>query len=213
MKKKILRFVPILIMGAILIISAWLFANNKEQTYERVRNLKESQVQIIANQFDMRTEDQAITKYETEILRKSVENINEQSGVYCYLFDKDCNLISGFSKQQKHTTGEALIKALKENEVNVVFTHEYHGYVDVKTEKGSFRVYWQGVPSGRRDNCEYFIILAVSKDEVQENEAIVSCKVMIATLTILLGISLYGNLYVKPFFCEEESCPKSQKKK
>lgn len=212
MKRKVLKVVPILIMGIILVISSWVFANNKKQTYERVRNLKESQVQIIANQFDIRTEDDHLSKYEAEVLRKSVENINEQEGVYCYLFDKDCNLLSNFSRQHKHTTGEALIKALKENELSIVFTHEYHGYLDVRTEtKEIFRVYWQGVPSGRRDNCEYFIILAVSEKEVQENEAIATCKVMIAVLTIVLGVSLYGNLYVKPF-CEEKDESKEKSK-
>lgn len=205
MKKGFLKILPVLVIGIILIISSWIFATNKQQTYERVRTLKEGQVQIIATQFDLRTEKDHLSEYEADILRQSVENINEQSGVYCYLFDKDCNLISNFSKQHKHTTGEALIKALKENEASVIFTHEYHGYIDVETENNKkFRVYWQGVPSGRRDNCEYFIILSISEDEVQENEAIISCKVMIAVLTIVLGISLYGNLYVKPVFCEDE---------
>lgn len=211
MKRKILNILPIIIMGTILCISVWMFNMNKNQTYERVRKLKEAQVQIVANEFDMRSDMAIISEKEAEVLRRSVESINEQPGVYCYLFDKDCNLISNFSKSHKHTTGEKLIKALREDKITKVFTHEYHGYIDVAVDSIKYRVYWQGVPSGTRNGCDYFMILSVAKDEVQENEAIGSCKVMIAILTITLGISLYGNLYAKPVLCEEESEEKSGK--
>lgn len=202
-----LKFFPILIMGSILFISAFMFNANRIQTYERIRNLKESQVQIIANQVDLGTSlDPQFTSDpdNVKIVQKAVESINEQAGVYCYLFDRDCNLISNFSKTQKHTTGEAIMKELKGDNLKILSSHEYHGYISVKTEKGEeFLIYWQGVPSGDRNNCDFFIILTVAENEIQENEAINSCKAMIGILTILLGISLYANLYVKPCFTDE----------
>lgn len=205
--KIFLRFFPVLLMGVILIVSSYMFHLNRKQTYERVRNLKESQVQIISSQVDLGTKlDPNYTRNEDNIklIKKSIENINEQVGVYCYLFSKDCQLISDFSKTQKHVTGEAIIQALKENNIEILLTEEYHGYISTTPSTGEkFLIYWQGLPSGNRDSCDFFIVLAVSENEIQENEAISSCKIMISILTILLGISLYGNLYIKPYFVDE----------
>lgn len=202
--KVFLKFFPILLVGIILLISSYIFSLNRHQTYERVRDIKESQVQIIANQVDLGTKlDPNYTHEEdnVKLIKKSVESINEQAGVYCYLFDKDCNLISGFSKTQKHITGESIIKSLKENNIEILLTEEYHGYITADTDIGEkFTIYWQGLPSGNREACDFFIILAVSENEVQENEAINSCKTMIGILTIVLGISLYANLFMKPYY-------------
>lgn len=205
--KVFLKFFPILLVGIILLISSYIFSLNRHQTYERVRDIKESQVQIIANQVDLGTKlDPNYTHDEDNIklIKKSVGSINEQAGVYCYLFDKDCNLISGFSKTQKHVTGESLIKSLKENNIEILLIEEYHGYITANTDIGEkFTIYWQGLPSGNRDACDFFIILAVSKNEVQENEAINSCKIMIGILSIVLGVSLYANLYMKPYYNDD----------
>lgn len=205
--KVFLKFFPILLVGIILLVSSYIFSLNRKQTYERVRSIKESQVQIIANQVDLGTKlDPNYTHEEDNIklIKKSVESINEQAGVYCYLFDKDCNLISGFSKTQKHVTGESLIKSLKENNIEILLTEEYHGYIIANTDIGEkFTIYWQGLPSGNRGACDFFIILAVSENEVQENEAINSCKIMIGILSIVLGVSLYANLYMKPYYNDD----------
>lgn len=202
--KIFLKFFPILLVGIILLVSSYIFSLNRKQTYERVRSIKESQVQIIANQVDLGTKlDPNYTHEEdnVKLIKKSVESINEQAGVYCYLFDKDCNLISGFSKTQKHITGESIIKSLKENDIEILLTEEYHGYITANTDIGEkFTIYWQGLPSGNKDACDFFIILAVSENEVQENEAINSCKIMIGILAIVLGISLYANLFMKPYY-------------
>lgn len=202
--KVFLKFFPILLVGIILLVSSYIFSLNRKQTYERVRSIKESQVQIIANQVDLGTKlDPNYTHGEdnVKLIKKSVESINEQAGVYCYLFDKDCNLISGFSKTQKHITGESIIKSLKENNIEILLTEEYHGYITADTDIGEkFTIYWQGLPSGNREACDFFIILAVSENEVQENEAINSCKTMIGILAIVLGISLYANLFMKPYY-------------
>lgn len=202
--KVFLKFFPILLVGIILLVSSYIFSLNRKQTYERVRSIKESQVQIIANQVDLGTKlDPNYTHEEdnVKLIKKSVESINEQAGVYCYLFDKDCNLISGFSKTQKHITGESIIKSLKENNIEILLTEEYHGYITANTDIGEkFTIYWQGLPSGNKDACDFFIILAVSENEVQENEAINSCKIMIGILAIVLGISLYANLFMKPYY-------------
>lgn len=207
--KVVLKIIPILLIGAILITSSFIFETNKHQTYERIRLLKETQVQVIASQVDsvVKTTGQSFSYDMDNVygLERMVESINEQSGVYCYLFDKDCNQMTGFSKQQKHITGEAIVKSLKKDELTVQFTHEYYGYITIKTESGEeFLVYWQGIPSGSRKDCEYFIILTVSERECQENEAMASCKGMIGVLSIALGISLYGNIYVKPILNEEK---------
>lgn len=205
--KVFLKFFPILLVGIILLVSSYIFSLNRHQTYERVRDIKESQVQIIANQVDLGTKlDPNYTHDEDNIklIKKSVESINEQAGVYCYLFDKDCNLISGFSKTQKHVTGESIIKSLKENDIEILLTEEYHGYITANTDIGEkFTIYWQGLPSGSRDACDFFIILAVSENEVQENEAINSCKIMIGILAMVLGVSLYANLYMKPYYNDD----------
>lgn len=213
MKEKfrfLLNILPLLLIGVILFLSAAMFNLNKQQTYERVKTLKESQVRIIANQVDsrIRLTGEGLDKESAEILKNLVEDINEQEGVYCYLFDKECNLISNFSRQHKHETGEALIDALKtadsDHNLKILFTHEYYGYIEVSTNnQQDFEVYWQGLPSGARSECEYFIILSVSENEIQENEAIKSCKIMIALLTMGLGISLYSNLYVPALFNEK----------
>ena len=52
-------------------------------------------------------------------------------------------------------------------------------------------LYWQEIPTG---DSEYYIILSVNLEEIQVNEAIDSCKVMIGLLTIILAISLYANI-------------------
>lgn len=198
-----LNMVPIIIIGIILLLSSYLFEVNKEQTYERVKNLKESQVQIIAEQVDTRVQltnqDFSEGQNNQEVLKRCIEAINEQAGVYCYLFTKDCELISDFSTQQKHEIGEALIASLKEGStIKVVLDHGYHGYITTDVNGKEFEVYWQGLPTTNRANCEYFIILSVNKDEVQQNEAISSCKIFIGVLSILLGISMYNNIYVEP---------------
>lgn len=204
-----IKIVPMIFIGVILISSAYLFEINKEQTYERVRSLKESQVQIIAEQVDTRVqltgEDFSEGKNNQEVLKKCIEAINEQSGVYCYLFTKECELISDFSKQQKHEIGEALIDSLKDGStIKVVLDHGHHGYITTDVNGKEFEVYWQGLPTTSRDNCEYFIILSVNKDEVQQNEAISSCKIFIGALSILLGISMYYNIYVEPIVRKEK---------
>ncbi len=199
MKKIILKIVPLLITGIILFSSAYMFNLNKNQTYERVRLLKESQVQVIATQMDTIA---AITKepldtdpVNREMMIHSVESINEQSGVYCYLFNKDCELLSNFSKQQKREIGEKIIKALKEQSPNILSSHGFCGYITIKLSEQDMLIYWQGIPSGLRSECEYFVILAVNKQEVQTNEAIISCKIMIGILTIMLCGSFYLNSY------------------
>lgn len=185
-----------------------MFDVNKKETYERIRNLKETQVQVLATQVDAikRITEKSFSEDADNVyaLKQMVENINEQQGVYCYLFDDDCNLLSDFSNQHRYTTGEKLIEALKEDNLKKIVTYEYHGYVEVIPSSGeNMLVYWQGVPSGLRNECEYFIILSVSEREIQDNEAINLCKIMIGILTIMLGISLYGNLYVRPFLEDE----------
>lgn len=199
MKKIILKIIPLLITGVILFSSAYLFNINRDQTYERVRLLKESQVQVIATQMDTivaRTKEPLDSDpVNEEMMIHSVESINEQSGVYCYLFNKDCELLSNFSKQQKRETGEQIINALREQTPNVLSNYGFHGYITINLQNQDMLVYWQGIPSGLRSECEYFVILAVNKQEVQTNEAIISCKIMIGILTIMLCGSFYLNSY------------------
>ena len=199
MKKIILKIIPLLITGIILFSSASLFNMNRDQTYERVRLLKESQVQVIATQMDTivaRTKEPLDSDpVNEEMMIHSVESINEQSGVYCYLFNKDCELLSNFSKQQKRETGEQIINALREQTPNVLSNYGFHGYITINLQNQDMLVYWQGIPSGLRSECEYFVILAVNKQEVQTNEAIISCKIMIGILTIMLCGSFYLNSY------------------
>lgn len=199
MKKIILKIVPLIITGIILYSSAYLFNINRNQTYERVRLLKESQVQVIATQMDTivaRTKESLDSDpVNEEMMIHSVESINEQSGVYCYLFNKDCELLSNFSKQQKREIGEQIINALREQTPNVLSNYGFHGYITIDLQNQDMLIYWQGIPSGLRSECEYFVILAVNKQEVQTNEAIISCKIMIGILTIMLCGSLYLNSY------------------
>ena len=199
MKKIILKIVPLLITGIILFSSAYMFNLNKNQTYERVRLLKESQVQVIATQMDTLVaktgEPLDSDPINREMIIHSVESINEQAGVYCYLFNRECELLSNFSKQQKHEVGEKIISTLKEQTPNVLVNHGFHGYITIELPDQDMLIYWQGIPSGLRSECEYFIILAVNKQEVQTNEAIISCKVMIGILSMMLCISMYYNSY------------------
>lgn len=206
--KSYLKFIPIVIMGVIIIISSFLFEKNKQQTYERTRLSKEGQVQIIASQIDLgvKLEPNYVTDKQTlELVEAAVENINEQDGVYCFLFDKECNLISEFNQKnlQQQAKGKEIVKTLQTESPQVKQTNnDYNGYIEITlpSNNENLLIYWQGLPSGDRNQCEYFIILSVSNKEVQENEAISTCKIMIGILIISLGLSLYANLYIKPYY-------------
>lgn len=208
--KMILKVIPIILIGVILVTANFMFETNRQQSYEQLRILKERQVEIIASFVDsvVQTtgEEYSFNEDHTSGLNKMVENINEQDGVYCYLFNKNHERISDMSRQNKHYTGEAILESLAEGNIEIKSSYEYYGYVETTIGTGEkFLIYWQGIPSGAKDDCEYYIMLTVSEREMIENQAVDICKAMIGVLTIALTFSLYGNIYVKPFIREEEN--------
>lgn len=197
--KKLLLVIPIIVLIAVYVISSYLFNKDRKQTYERVKGLRENQVQVLAQEMTIATSIAGETLEESEVamLSKAVSEINKQVGVYCYLYDDECNRISG------HTGGEdarinwkEIITNLESNNYKILTNEADHGYVKTTISTGEeFTIYWQGVPTGDdRDNCQYFIILGVSELEIQPNEAIETCKIFIGLLTIILCISLFCNI-------------------
>lgn len=199
--KKLLLFVPILVIVLILWVSSELFEINKIQTYQRVKSLKEAEVQVLVTQIDEVIEysGKALNDNQRFMLKSAINKINTEKGVYCYLLDKNFNMESEFSKSQKRKFGELIISELQ-NHVSEIHSSENYGFINesVKHEDhiDDLELYWQEVPTG---DSEYYIILAVNLEEIQVNEAIDTCKIMIGLLNIILTFSLYTNTihYIK----------------
>ncbi len=194
--KRILLFVPILVMVLILWISSMLFETDRVQTYERVKSLKESEVQVLVTQIDevLNYSNKPLNDNQRHMLKSAINKINTEKGVYCYLLDKEFNMESEFSKTQKRKFGELIINELQNHKYEITDGNNY-GIIKetVKHEDhmDDLELYWQEIPTG---DSEYYIILSVNLEEIQVNEAIDSCKVMIGLLTIILVISLYANI-------------------
>lgn len=212
--QKILLIVPIIIMIVILGISMYLFDKDKTQTYERVRGLKEAQVQMVTSEVDhvIAYSEGELTREEIDMVSTVVTELNKEQGVYCYLYNKDCELLSEHSgTADDMKISNDIKKQLESGNYSVIESHYSYGWVEVKlNETGEYTtVYWQGIPSNpNRTECDFFIILAVSENNVEGNDAITSFKVMISILTIALTFSLYGNI-LKLDDCEE--CKKKNK--
>lgn len=199
--KRILLFVPILIIVLILWVSSELFETNRLQTYQRVKSLKETEIQVLVTQIDEVIEysGKSLNDNQRFMLKAAINKINTEKGIYCYLLDKNFNMESEFSKTQKRKFGELIISELQ-NHKKEINSAENFGFINesVKHEDhtDNLELYWQEVPTG---DSEYYIILAVNLEEIQVNEAIDSCKIMIGLLNIILTISLYANTihYIK----------------
>lgn len=196
--KKIFLLIPIIIMILILLASSSLFEKNRFQTYQRIKSLKETEVNVLVTQIDevLEFSQKSLNDNQRYMLESAVNKINEEKGVYCYLLDKDFNMVSEFSKTQKRKFGELIVHELQNNHkqisnaesfgfINEIVQHEDH--------EDNLELYWREVPTG---DSEYYIIMAVNLEEVQVNEAIDSCKIMIGILNIILTFSLYGNIFI-----------------
>lgn len=194
--KRILLFVPILVMLLILWISSTLFETNRLQTYERIKTLKESEIQVLVTQIDevLDYSKKPLNDNQRHMLKSAINKINTEKGVYCYLLDKGFNMESEFSKTQKGKFGKLIINELQNHKDEIIEGSNYgfiNETVDHEDHKDNLELYWQEIPTG---DSEYYIILAVNPEEIQVNEAIDSCKIMIGLLTIILTISLYANI-------------------
>lgn len=193
---KILFIIPIMIMILIFLISSTLFNTNRIQTYERVKSLKESEVQVLVTQIDEVIEysKSPLNDNQRYMLKTAINKINSEKGVYCYLLNKNFEMESDFSKSQKRKFGELIIDELH-NHVWEFNKNKNCGYIreTIKHEnhRDNIDLYWQEVPTG---DSEYYIVLAVNLEEIQVNEAIDSCKIMIGLLNIILTFSLYANI-------------------
>lgn len=200
---KFLLIIPVIIMTIILVVSMWIFDQDMNQTYNRVKNLKETQVKVLTAQVDhvMQITGEEITKNEIDMISTTVSELNRMQGVYCYLYDKDCKRLSEYSGLERDIEiARDLRNQLETGNYKIIESHGSYGYVSVKSNitNEEFEMYWQGIPShADAKDCEYFIILAVSKSVVEGNEAVIACKGMIAILTILLTLSLYDSIYFR----------------
>lgn len=195
--KKILLLVPIIVMILILLVSSWLFEENRVQTYKRVKSLKETEVQVLVTQIDevLDFSRKPLNENQRCMLESAVNKINEEKGVYCYLLDKNLGMVSEFSKSQKRKFGELIVNELRNYHEQIISENNF-GFINEniphEDHVDNLEVYWQEVPTG---DSEYYIIMAVNLEEVQVNEAIDSCKIMIGILNIILTFSLYGNVF------------------
>lgn len=195
--KKILLLVPIIVMILILLVSSWLFEENRVQTYKRVKSLKETEVQVLVTQIDevLDFSRKPLNENQRCMLESAVNKINEEKGVYCYLLDKNLGMVSEFSKSQKRKFGELIINELRNYHEQIISENNF-GFINEniphEDHVDNLEIYWQEVPTG---DSEYYIIMAVNLEEVQVNEAIDSCKIMIGILNIILAFSLYGNVF------------------
>lgn len=97
--KKWVLVIPLIIMVFVFILTNMLFERDKQQTYERVKNLKETQVQVLTAQIDHVVSlynEEELSEQEVDIMTTAVGELNKMEGVYCYLYAED-EMISGMT--------------------------------------------------------------------------------------------------------------------
>lgn len=194
---KVIMFVPIICVGIILFLSSYLFEKNSEDTYQRSLNSRIVQIEMMAAEVDSLEyfDKRELSERELIMLKASVEQINEQDGVYCFLFDSKGNILSDYSanyyKQQK---GEAIVSNIKTGNYTILENKPYAGKLETNVMSETLGLNWRGVPTGEREDCELFIVLAVSRQDMQENWTIVYFKIMVGVLVSLLAFSVYDSL-------------------
>lgn len=194
---KILLFtIPIIILVITMFLSSYLFQKSKDQTYQRVKSAREDQVRILVRQMDGLVQDsgQPMTDYQKKMLKNSVERINENEGVYCFLFNKNFELVSDYSASSKASVGQKIVKQFieRQEEVKKEDVNNNFGHLIFSVEgTNDYEVYWQEVPTG---DSEYYIALGIRYQELPNDESTNLSKILLGCLNLALSFSAYGNV-------------------
>ena len=204
-KRKVKVFfiiIPLILALAITWFSAYLFEQNRIQTYEAFMVEKENEIKSIVRAVDNLvglTSDRILTDEQKKILKLNVEGINSQEGVHCYLMDKELNFVSDYSDSMTELDNHILYDLKHHNTLreeiqahdNADNSDNYFN-VDV-SDHGNYKFYWQRVPT---DNTEFYIVVGVSMEKTVTNDAVNIYKIFIASLDVILVISMYANIYM-----------------
>lgn len=205
-----LIIIPLIIAIAITWFSAYLFEQNRIQTYEAAKLERENEVKNIVRAVDNLvglTSDKILTDEQKQILKLNVQGINSQEGVHCYLMDTSLNFITEYSDDMTELDNSILYalkhkSTLKEEIEAKDDGDNTNNYFETSIEgKGDYEFYWQRVPT---DNTEYYIVVGVSMDKTVTTEAVNIYKVFITSLDIILVLSIYANIYMYEKMNEEK---------
>lgn len=194
-------FIPIVIIIVIIIISQCIFESDHNQTYERIKEQKLIQTQMLARQIDEVLDFSGTKEMEQDhimMIKSAIEDMNVKDGVFTYLVDENFNLISNRdSKYYKNRTSDEILAALHGNKdfQEDIKTNDDPEYIKVNIDGDEFDFYWEKIPSGKED-VQYYVICGISKNMISSNAAMVTCKCFIGLLNTLLMIIMYRNIYL-----------------
>lgn len=203
--------IPLIISIAITWFSAYLFEQNRIQTYEAVQLERENEIKSIVRAVDNLvglTSDKKLTDEQKEILKMNVVGINSQEGVHCYLMDKELNFISEYNDDMTELDNHVLYalrhcETLKDDIKALDNGDNSDNYFKINVEDhGEYEFYWQRVPT---ENTEFFIIVGVSLEKTITTEATHIYKIFITSLNIITVVSIYANIYLYERLKEEEN--------
>ena len=194
--RALLFTIPIAILIITMFLSSYLFQRSKDQTYQRIKSAREDQVRILVRQMDGLVQDsgQPMTDFQKKMLKNSVERINDNTGVYCYLFNKDFKLISDFSASAEESVGQKIVWQFinRQEEIRNQDIDNNFGHLMFSIEgTDDYEIYWQEVPTG---DSEYYIALGIRYQELPDSESTNLSKVLLGCLNLALSFSAYGNI-------------------
>lgn len=194
--KTVFIIIPILVMISIYFITETIYQNNLEQSYQTLKHQKESEVRRLVSEVDGYIDYTSKTNLEEEekyVIRFSVDQMNKQKDIHCFLFDTDLNLKKEYNGIL-HEDDEKFLNNLNKEEIkNKIISNGNNGNFSLKINEEEYDFYWQAVPT---EYTEYYVLLATTKSSIIPNKAINTCKSFISVLNIILAISLYGNIYL-----------------
>lgn len=194
--KTVFIIIPILVMISIYFITETIYQRNLDQSYETLKCQKESEVRRLVSEVDGYIDYTSKTNLEEEekyVIRFSVDQMNKQKDIHCFLFDTDLNLKKEYNGIL-HEDDEKFLNNLNKEEIkNKIISNGNNGNFSLKINEEEYDFYWQAVPT---EYTEYYVLLATTKSSIIPNKAINTCKSFISVLNIILAISLYGNIYL-----------------
>lgn len=198
--KTIFIIIPIIIMIGVYFITESIYQHNLEQSYELLRNSRESEVRRLVSEVDNYMEyvnEDQLKPEERFVVKFAVTEMNRNPGVYCYLLDTNLELLSKYV-DELNDRDLLLYKELKNKGFkDIIFNDKTNelddNYFQTTLEDVEYDFYWQRVPT---KNSEYYVLLGTTKSSVIPNESIATCKMFVAVLDLILTVSLYGNIYL-----------------
>ena len=113
-------FVPLLIIIVIICISQAIFELDHQQTYERLKEQRIIQIDILAAQIDNVLDFSGTEEMDTnhtQMIKDAIEDMNVKDGIYVYLLDDELNLVSNKnSKYYKNKTSDDILAVFHDNQ-------------------------------------------------------------------------------------------------